>query len=436
MIKMIEVSIKDINVVKELYPRLKEDADAIARYKESIDNLPPITIAHGKEATSGIILVDGYHRLQIYKSENREVIFAEDLGELSDAEIFEQAIKRNSSHGQQLSQKDKKEVVKILWPKLFLLGEGRKKHLAELLSVSESSIDRYSKDARKDEEQQNKDLVKAMWLDCSTQEQIRDKIGIAIGTINDWINGTYNEDGTLKVFGFRQLMEYENPPESRQHFDVWNFSIPKDEKTNYFGAMPPQVVENLLWLYTEPGDTIFDPFAGSGTTINVAKRMGRPIWASDRKPYTGLLPIHQHDIVTGGYPDDAPKQNVKFILLDPPYWIQARGKYSEDSEDMGNMDIQNFTSSWDSVVKTCGKKLTKDGHLAFIVSPAEVKDENQVVDLAHLMYNSCEKVGLKPERRIIVTYSTQQATGQQVTWARENKKLLKLYRDLVIFKKE
>jgi hypothetical protein len=36
------------------------------------------------------------------------------------------------------------------------------------------------------------------------------------------------------------------------------------------------------------------------------------------------------------------------------------------------------------------------------------------------------------ERRIIVPYQTQQATGQQVTWARENKRMLKLYRDLVV----
>jgi hypothetical protein len=40
--------------------------------------------------------------------------------------------------------------------------------------------------------------------------------------------------------------------------------------------------------------------------------------------------------------------------------------------------------------------------------------------------------GYRIHRRIIVTYQTQQATGQQVTWARENRRLLKLYRDLVI----
>jgi hypothetical protein len=39
-------------------------------------------------------------------------------------------------------------------------------------------------------------------------------------------------------------------------------------------------------------------------------------------------------------------------------------------------------------------------------------------------------------RRIIAPYNTQQATGQQVTWARENKKLLKLYRDIFVLGRE
>jgi hypothetical protein len=59
---------------------------------------------------------------------------------------------------------------------------------------------------------------------------------------------------------------------------------------SYFGAVPPQVLENLLWFYTEPGDTVVDLFAGSGTTIDVAKAMGRRVWASlprEDKPLSG-----------------------------------------------------------------------------------------------------------------------------------------------------
>jgi hypothetical protein len=86
---------------------------------------------------------------------------------------------------------------------------------------------------RAPEVQQQKDDAKAMWLDCLTQEQIAECVGVDHKTISNWVGI------------FRQLSEFTNPPESRQHFDVWNFAIPKDEKTNYFGAMPPQVVENL-----------------------------------------------------------------------------------------------------------------------------------------------------------------------------------------------
>jgi len=64
-----------------------------------------------------------------------------------------------------------------------------------------------------------------------------------------------------------------------QHFDVWSFQNGGGD-SSYFGRMPPAVVENLLWLYTEPGDIVVDPFAGGGTTIDVAKAMGRRVWAS------------------------------------------------------------------------------------------------------------------------------------------------------------
>jgi DNA modification methylase len=37
----------------------------------------------------------------------------------------------------------------------------------------------------------------------------------------------------------------------------------------------PELVEAFLAEYTQPGDLVFDPFAGYGTTLAVAERMGR-----------------------------------------------------------------------------------------------------------------------------------------------------------------
>jgi hypothetical protein len=292
--------------------------------------------------------------------------------------------------------------------------------VAELLSITFDTARKYCQEARQDEKQQQQEKAWDLWLDCWTQEAIAEEVGVTDRTIRDWVAEK------------KELVPDFPPPASRQHFDVWNF-YSADNEGSYFGKMPSQVVENLLWLYTEPGQIVFDPFAGSGATIEVAKAMGRRVWASDRKPASPMLPIHQHDILTG-WPSGAPEK-PDFILLDPPYWMQAKGKYSNDPEDLGNMSLDDFYRSWDEIIGTCKKHMPDNGYLAFITSPAEDKQNEHVEDLAFNMYRIAVDKGLKPHRRIIVTYNTQQANGQQVTWARENKRLLKLYRDLVVFRR-
>jgi hypothetical protein len=419
MTEITKMKISDVRVVTDLYPRIKEDSEAISRYRDSIEQLPPIVVARDG------ILVDGFHRVQAHKLENIEYINVENLGDISDNEIFNEAIRRNSSHGQQLSQKDKRVIAKKLWRTLVHLGDSRKGEIGKLLSISERSVESYTKDARDEEKEEREQKAIDMWLNCHTQEDIAEFIGVPQRTLSDWISG------------YRKLAETTKPPTSLQTFDVWNFKIDKEDNSGYFGQMPPQVVENLLWLYTNPGDVIFDPFSGAGTTIRVAKEMGRRVWGQDRKIFNDLLPIHQHNIVKDGFPKEYTiKDKPTFVLLDPPYWIQAKGRYSDDADDLANMTLDNFISSWNKVVKTCYENINPESYIAYIVSPVELKEENKVVDLAWLMGDAFNKLGLKqPHRRIIVTYSTQQATGQQVNWAKDNKKLLKLYRDLVVFRK-
>lgn len=141
-------------------------------------------------------------------------------------------------------------------------------------------------DARKNEVDEQKAKAWDMWLDCGTQQQIADELDIPQRTISNWISK------------FTMDSKFTNPPDSRQHFDIWQFSK-ADGDSSYFGQMPPQVVENLLWFYTEPGQIVFDPFAGGGTTIKTAKEMGRRVWSSDIKPSTPMLPIHEHNILDG-----------------------------------------------------------------------------------------------------------------------------------------
>lgn len=46
------------------------------------------------------------------------------------------------------------------------------------------------------------------------------------------------------------------------------------EKLHPF-VKPESLIERFIRILTNPGDTILDPFCGSGTTLRVAERLGR-----------------------------------------------------------------------------------------------------------------------------------------------------------------
>ena len=60
---------------------------------------------------------------------------------------------------------------------------------------------------------------------------------------------------------------------SQYQSEVWNIS-PSRDKTHP-ASFPEQLVENCIGLTTNEGDTVFDPFLGSGTVAVVAERNRR-----------------------------------------------------------------------------------------------------------------------------------------------------------------
>ncbi|MDA8031079.1 MAG: site-specific DNA-methyltransferase [Alphaproteobacteria bacterium] len=59
---------------------------------------------------------------------------------------------------------------------------------------------------------------------------------------------------------------------------IWNIPTP-NKKDSAFGShaaiMPEEIVRRCVRLFTYVGDTVLDPFAGSGTTLKVAKSLDR-----------------------------------------------------------------------------------------------------------------------------------------------------------------
>ncbi len=72
------------------------------------------------------------------------------------------------------------------------------------------------------------------------------------------------------------------PQESDQHFqaeaDTWY--VPRvcgtfKERLQHPCQMPEAVLERIIQVASNPGDLVLDPFAGSGTTLAAAKKLGR-----------------------------------------------------------------------------------------------------------------------------------------------------------------
>ena len=72
------------------------------------------------------------------------------------------------------------------------------------------------------------------------------------------------------------------PQESEEHFqpdsDTWYVSRvcgTFKERVSHPCQMPEAVLERIIQVATNPGDLVLDPFAGSGTTLAAAKKLGR-----------------------------------------------------------------------------------------------------------------------------------------------------------------
>lgn len=89
---------------------------------------------------------------------------------------------------------------------------------------------------------------------------------------------TFNADA-IRVRSARQEQgDKRADPRGRVPGDVWQFPrLPANakERWNHPCQMPEAILERIILAATDAGQVVFDPFGGSGTTLAVAKRLGR-----------------------------------------------------------------------------------------------------------------------------------------------------------------
>jgi len=136
---------------------------------------------------------------------------------------------------------------------------------------------------------------------------------------------------------------------------LWTFpSRGEGGDAKFHGNFVPQVVERLIAWLTKPGDFVFDPMAGSGTTYDVAKRLERIPLVSDLTP--ARPEIYQADArcavpvsvapsqitnsifavrpsIGEAKPGDVPLQ-VQLLVMHPPYHDIVQ--FSDNPDDLSN----------------------------------------------------------------------------------------------------
>lgn len=127
------------------------------------------------------------------------------------------------------------------------------------------------------------------------------------------------------------------------------------------GRTPAYVVWNLLERYTREGDLVVDPFAGGGTSLDVARDMGREARGFDVAPTreeieradARRLPL-----------EDA---SVDFVFMDPPYGDHL--SYSDEPDCIGKLSAleEEYYLAMEAALDEAGRVLRDRRYLALYV---------------------------------------------------------------------
>jgi DNA modification methylase len=169
-------------------------------------------------------------------------------------------------------------------------------------------------------------------------------------------------------------------------------------------SFPPPMIRDFIEFFTKPGESVLDPFLGTGSTLVACDECGRQgvgielyeKYVKTAKART-KLPIHQGD--ARKILKSLIKKEKKFSLCitSPPYWRILKKKkdynqqerlqkgldlqYGEHPNDLGMIEEQNtFLSEIVMIFKQIKSLLKENGHLVIFVQ--NIRDKGEMNPLA------------------------------------------------------
>ncbi len=185
------------------------------------------------------------------------------------------------------------------------------------------------------------------------------------------------------------------PPLRIQPTTLWDYPSQDygDEQQGlpgYKGATPSYVVWNLLQRYTKPRELVIDPFAGSGTTLDVARDLDRRALGYDVHPT-------RKDIFRVDARKLPPELTGKadFVFMDPPYSTHL--DYGPDPRDIGKLDAAGgeYYAAMEQVLKEAHRVLKPGKHLGLYVGDSFVKGKG-FYPIGFELFDRMRRAGFEP----------------------------------------
>ncbi len=161
----------------------------------------------------------------------------------------------------------------------------------------------------------------------------------------------------------------------------------------YWGNFIPQIPNQLLRRYTRQGDWVLDPFAGWGTTLIEAQRLGRnslgielqsavaakarEMIAAEANEFGVVADLRTADSSTIDYPRllrQVTVEQVQMLIMHPPYFDIIR--FSDDPRDLSNAaSLEQFLARMETIVQACAAVLERGRYLALVIGDKYARGE-------------------------------------------------------------
>jgi DNA methylase len=445
---MTEIALSAIVWDSRIYPRAKWSTATIERYTEAIeagDRFPALVLEQGTNR-----LLDGKHRLEAYKRAEVSTVPAEWHTVPDGVSAKRYAAMLSARHGDRMSNADLKALA-LEECEADPKGFDVKAFMKDMGIAQRTVYDWVGHILSKEREERQAKVLRLSMLGW-TQQEIAERLEVARTTVTADVKNCESAKADIQrlatghterheiarrfnlqpalveaitIDGLSDEQRMRKLGIKTQPYDVWQFPGCHDLMgDNHPGRIPGELVTHVLYFYTEPGDLVVDPMAGSGTTLDACLLMGRKARSYDIDLHHERIDVETHDL-RSGWPETTAK--ARLVFWDPPYFAKMDAEYVNGS--ISGLKSAEYLEFFAKRFTELRETVQPGTVLAFLMSDYDDSGPGIFLwDYADLLRDA----GWHLTRQIQCPLSTQQVHPDIVNKFRESRRLARLERYLLI----